>query len=114
MIRRGRRGQRRHKPGYGQERHLLSYKRQEREVSRSLHGPGQASLVPGAGPRLPARPDAAVLRNVAAQNLILLVIDFVDFLDTKRANTPFTMVGTTNQRPRIARISICHRQLLAC
>jgi hypothetical protein len=74
---------------------LLSNKRQQGDMSRSLDGLSQAALVLGTSSRLTPRPNPTELVHVPLQVLLILVINVVDMIDTESTNTPASTYPAT-------------------
>src|SRR5579871_4505279 len=64
----------------------LRRERQQRDVARLFDGVGEPPLVRGAHAGNAARNNLAAFRHESVQQLYVLVIDVVDFLDAKPAN----------------------------
>jgi hypothetical protein len=65
---------------------LLCHKGEKGNISRSLDGYGELSLVVGTIPRDPTRHDLASLRNIATQPSAIFIVDVIDLIRTELAN----------------------------
>src|SRR5690606_31918710 len=73
---------------------------QKSHLSGPLNGPGQLPLIFGGRSRHPARQDFAPLADELAQQVHILVVDVLDFVDRKIADlTPLVPTTTRHRNP---------------
>src|SRR5829696_2394346 len=73
--------------------HLVRDVRQERHFARPLDRHRHLALVAAAGPGDPARAHLALLRDVAPELVVVLVVDLVDLLAAEVAVLPARAAG---------------------
>src|SRR5262245_6286319 len=94
----------------GSPRHV----RQERHLARPLDGDRDLALMPATRSGDPARPDLALLRDVAPELVVVLVVDFLDLLATEEAVLPARLSRrrAASLPAPVVSVSLCHRRFL--
>jgi len=82
---------------------MFPCERQQGQEASSLDRHRQSSLMLGAQPGLPARPDLTTLTEITAQDLGPLIVDIGDVLRAEGAHSPSTSIAPSRARRTHAR-----------